>query len=134
MKSGSFPLAAALAVTLVPTALGSVRAPTSVSPRTTDPIEFVTIDVKITDARIAVSPSSAPRGNYARFLVRNAGKTIHTFTIGRRKIGTDGSRPGFTLTVKPRQQKILLLYLDYRGQLPYHTNIKAGLNGIFTIS
>jgi hypothetical protein len=139
MKSSSFPLAAALAVAFVPAAHGTVRAPTSAYPRTTDPIEFVTIDVKITDARIAVSPSSAPRGNYARFLVRNAGKKIHTFTLGRRTATGTNLQRGFTLTVKPRHQKILLLYLDYRGKLPYHTNIKAGLNrsganGIFTIS
>jgi hypothetical protein len=37
--------------------------------------------------------------------------------------------------LKPRGQRILLLYLDYRGKLPYHADLStSGAKGIFTIS
>jgi hypothetical protein len=137
MKSRGLPLTAALAVTFVPAALAAVGTPTSTSPRTTDPIDFVTIDVKITDVWIAVSPPRARRGNYARFVVRNTGKATHIFTIGKRTATATSLQRGFSLTVKSGHQKILLLYLDYRGKLPYHTSInglnKASASGIFTI-
>jgi hypothetical protein len=138
MKSRSFPLAAALAVAFVPAARGTVGTHGPASPRTTGPTEIVTVDVKITDARIVLSPSSTPRGSYARFVVRNVGTKIHNFTLGRQTARVSGLQKGFTQTVKPRQQKILLIYLDYRGKLPYYSIIKADLNkpgmkGIFTI-
>jgi hypothetical protein len=139
MKSRGFPLTAALAVAFVPAAHGTVRTPASGNPQTTEPIEFVSIDVKITDARIVLRPSSAPRGHFGRFVVRNVGNKIHSFTLGNQTTRGTGAQRGFTLTVKPHRQKILLLYLDYRGKLPYHANVRTGLNksganGIFTIS
>jgi len=135
MKSRGFPLIAALALALVPAAHGTVRAPTSTNPQTTSPIEFVSIGVKITDARIVLSRSSAPRGHYGRFVVRNVGKTSHSFTLGKQTARRTAAQRGFTLTVKPRRQKILLLYFDYRGKLPYYADLnKPGAKGIFTIS
>jgi hypothetical protein len=138
MKFRVVPLTAALALALVAAAHGTVRTPAPANPQTTDPIEFVSIDVKITDARIFLSPSSAPRGHYGRFVVRNVGKKIHSFTLGKQTSRGTGAHRGFTLTVKPRRQKILLLYLDYRGKLPYYANVRAGLSnsratGIFRI-
>jgi len=135
MKSGGFPLLAALALALVPAAHGTVRTPISANPQTTGPVEFVSIDVKISDARIVLSRSSAPRGHYGRFVVRNVGRTIHSFTIGRQAARRTAAQWGFSLTVKPRRQKILLLYLDYRGKLPYYADLnRPGARGIFTIS
>jgi hypothetical protein len=135
MKSWGFPLIAALALALVPAADGTVGTPSSANPQTTGPVEFVSIDVTITDARIVLSRSSAPRGHYGRFVVRNIGKTIHSFTIGKQAARRTAAQRGFTLTVKPRRQKILLLYLDYRGRLPYYADLnRPGAKGIFTIS
>jgi hypothetical protein len=135
VKSPGFSLPAALALALVPAAQGTVRTPTSANPQTTAPVEFVSIHVTISDARIVLSRSSAPRGHYGRFVVRNVGKTIHSFTIGKQAARRTAARRGFTLTVKPRRQKILLLYLDYRGKLPYYADLKrSGATGIFTIS
>ncbi len=138
MKSRSLPLAVVLAVAFVSAAHATVRTNSPASPQTTDPTEIVTVQVKITDARIALSPSSTPRGNYARFVVRNVGTRIHNFTLGKQTTRATGEQAGFTQTVKPRQQRILLIYLDYRGKLPYYTRIKSDLNkpgmrGIFTI-
>jgi hypothetical protein len=138
MKSRSLPLAAVSAVAFVSVAHATVRTQSSASPQTTDPTGIVTIQVKITDARIALSPSSTPRGYYARFVVHNVGTRIHNFTLGKQTARVTAVHSGFTQTVKPRQRKILLIYLDYRGKLPYYTRIKAdldkpGMRGIFTI-
>jgi hypothetical protein len=139
MKWRSLPLAAVvLAVALVSAAHATVPTHSAMRPQTTDPTAIVTIRVKITDARIALSRSSTARGNYVRFVVRNVGTKIHNFTLGKQTARGSGGQPRFTQTVKPRRQKILLIYLDYRGKLPYYTNIKADLNkpgmkGIFTI-
>jgi hypothetical protein len=67
--------------------------------------------------------------------VRNVGKTIHSFTIGKQTARRTAARRAFTLTVKPRRQQILLLYLDYRGKLPYYADLnRSGARGVFTIS
>ena len=67
--------------------------------------------------------------------MRNVGKTIHRFTIGKQAARRTAGQRGFSLTVKPRRQKILLLYLDYRGKLPYYADLnRSGAKGIFTIS
>ena len=122
---------------LVPAAHGTVRPQSSAHPETTDPPPVADIQVKITDTRISVNPSSAERGAYARFIVRNVGTKPHSFTLGTAKRGT-GSQTGFSRTVKPKAQKILLLYLDYRGRLPYYSSLpadrsKPGMKGTFTI-
>jgi hypothetical protein len=120
-------LAAASAVVLVPGALA-----------TTDPPEVSDVPVKITDGKISLGLRVAPRGNYARFIVQNVGRNVHTFTIGTAARGT-GVQTGFdTGTLKPRQKRILILFLDYRGKLPYYSRIKAdlkkpGMKGVFTI-
>jgi hypothetical protein len=45
---------------------------------------------------------------------------------------------GFSHTLKPKTQRTLLLFLDFRGPVPYksvlpHDRGKPGMKGIFTI-
>ena len=49
-----------------------------------------------------------------------------------------GLQSGFSATVKPHKQKILILFLDYRGKVPYYGGLKvdrskAGMRGKFDI-
>jgi hypothetical protein len=81
---------------------------------TTAPDVFISIHVTLTDSKVIVSPKSAPRGAAARFIVRNVGKKVHTFTV------RTGSLTGFSRAFKPGGHAILLLYLSYRGVLPYY--------------
>jgi hypothetical protein len=129
MKSRIVALAAVFAVLLIPAAHGQ--------PQTTIPDVFVTVHVTITDSRISLSRHSAGRGDEVRFAMRNAGTTTHNFTLGTQK-RQRGTQTGFSTTLKPKQQKLVLIYLDYRGLLPYHSIIKAdlskpGMKGIFKI-
>ena len=92
----------------------------------------------MTDTRIALSPKGAQRGDYARFILLNVGKKPHTFTLGGTKTGT-GVQTGFSKLLKPKEQKILLLFLDYRGRIAYRGTLPAdrslpGMKGVFTIS
>jgi hypothetical protein len=105
--------------------------------RTTAPTLFVNIRVTITDTRIALSRHNAPRGTYARFIIRNTGTRPHAFTLGTARRGT-GRQSGFTRTLQPRSQKILILFLDYRSRIPYFGSLaadraKPGMRGTFTI-
>ena len=82
-------------------------------------------------------PEVGHRGDYARFSIFNNGKEPHTLTFGHHKKGT-GVQTGFTAALKPKQQKILLLFLDYRGKVPYYGALpadrtKPGMKGSFTI-
>ena len=134
MKSRIFALAAVAAVALVPAAHGT----DSAGPDTTIPDVFVTIHVTLTDARISLDRRAAGRGDEVRFIVRNAGTKIHNFTLGGTQVKGTGRQTGFSTTLKPKQQKLNLLFLDYRGPVPYHSAVKAdrskpGMKGIFTI-
>jgi hypothetical protein len=138
VKSRLFALTTVLAGALVPTAHGTIRTQPSAHPLTTEPTPIREIRVTITDTRITVRPGAAPRGSYARFTVHNVGTRPHSFTLGKAKPGT-GLQTGFSRTLKPKTHKILLLFLDYRGQLPYYSSLpadrsKPGMKGIFTIS
>ena len=86
----------------------------------------------ITDVAIKMSPKAALRGDFARFILVNAGKKPHTFTFGGAKRGA-GVQTGFSQALKPRQQKILLLFLDYRGRITYYDRANPAIKGIFTI-
>lgn len=132
MTARLFALAAAACIALVPAAQGSAR------PQTTAPPPVVNIKVTITDARIALSPPRAIRGSFARFILVNTGSKPHAFTLGTGKRGT-GVQTGFSKELKPREQKVLLLFLDYRGKVPYLGSLpadrsKPGMKGFFTIS
>ena len=92
----------------------------------------------ITDNAIRVTPRRAFRGDYVRFILVNVGKKPHTFSFGAKKKGA-GVQTGFTKPLRPNEQKILILFLDYRGRVTYYGSLaadrlKAGMKGIFTIS
>jgi len=136
VKLRLFSLAALAAVALVPAAQGAQQR--FAGPQTTAPPPVVDIKVTITDTRFALSPKFAHRGDYARFILLNTGKKAHTFTLGGAKAGA-GVQTGFSKLLKPKEQKILLLFLDYRGQIAYRGTLPAdrslpGMKGFFTIS
>lgn len=85
---------------------------------------MITIKIMISDAAIRLSPKSAPRGDMGRFILTNTGKKRHTFALGDLRHQT-GRQTGFTKSLGPGQQSILLLYLDYRGTLPYLGTLPA---------
>lgn len=106
-------------------------------PATTAPDVFVNIKVEITDARITMAPRGANRGDEGRFILHNTGKLPHTFKLGN-KSGSAGTQTGFSSTLKPGEQKVFLLFLDYRARLPYrsasaHDVTKPAMRGFFTI-
>jgi hypothetical protein len=107
-------------------------------PQTTAPPPVIDVKVTITDTAIKMTPKRALRGDYARFILVNVGKKRHTFTFGAKKKGA-GVQTGFTKPLRPNEQKILLLFLDYRGKVSYYGSapadrLKARMKGIFTIS
>jgi hypothetical protein len=124
MKTRSLPLVALLAAALVPSAHGTVR--TSSQPQTTVPDVFVTVHVTITDSRITLDRHRASRGDEIRFILRNTGTRLHNFTLGSTKRG-GGQQTGFSRTLKPREEKFILLFLDYRGLIPYRSTMKIDL-------
>jgi hypothetical protein len=115
----------------------SVGAP-STRPQTTEPPEVWDVHVTLTDTRIALGRRSAPRGDVARFIMRNVGTKPHSFTLGSLAHGT-GIQTGFSHTLKPKQLKIVFLFLDYRGQLRYYSKFpadrsKPAMHGVFTVT
>ena len=135
MKLRIFAVTVLSAVALVPTARGAVRAQDR--PLTTAPNVFVDIQVTITDTRITLNRRTANRGDEGRFIIRNIGTKPHSFTLGSQAYGT-GVQTGFSHTLKPKTQKTLLLFLDFRGLIPYrsilpHDRGKPGMKGIFKI-
>lgn len=113
---------AAAAVTLVPASQAATHAGTG--PATTAPPIVTTVKITVTDTAIRMSPKVAQRGSIARFILVNVGKKRHTFALGHEKRGT-ATQTGFTKTLKPNQQSVLILFLDYRGILPYRATLKA---------
>ena len=124
-------LAATSAVALAP------AAESAVAPQTTAPPPVVTVKVTMTDASFRMSPKIAQRGTIARFILVNTGKKAHTFTLGHERRGT-ATQTGFTKTLKPHQQHVSILYLDYRGAIPYAgtmpaDRLKTAMKGTFRI-
>ena len=123
-------LVALLAVALVPTAQARQQ--------TTAPTLFITVNVTLTDSKIILSQKVAPRGTSARFVIKNIGSKPHSFTLGSLQRGF-GHQTGFDKIVRPNQPAdILVLYLDYRGKMPYYsklsTDLKNGkMHGFFTV-
>ena len=131
MKSRLFALAAVSTLALVPAAQSADR------PQTTAPPPVSTIKVVITDSAITVSPKRVRRGSMGRFILVNTGKKPHTFVLGHDRRGT-GVQIGFKKALKPKQQSALILFLDIRGAIPYHSPLpadksKPGMKGIFRI-
>jgi hypothetical protein len=123
---------AASALALIPVAHSAIQ------PRTTAPPQVITVKIMITDNAIHMSPKAAPRGDLGRFILVNSGKKRHVFSLGHQRRQT-GSQTGFVKALKPGEQSILILFLDYRGKLPYLGSLpedrgKAKMKGIFTIT
>ena len=118
MKSRLFALAAVSAVALVPAAQSADQ------PQTTAPPPVSNIKVIITDNGITISPKLAQRGSMGRFILVNTGKKPHTFVLGHERRGT-GVQTGFKKALKPSQQSVLILFLDFRGAIPYHSPLPA---------
>ena len=84
-----------------------------------------------------MSPKIAQRGSMGRFILVNVGKKPHTIVLG-----TSGAAPacrlGFAKSLKPSQQAVLLLFLDFRGLIPYRATLpadrsKPAMQGTFRI-
>jgi hypothetical protein len=126
MKSSPLLLALLAAlVVLVPAASARVG--------TTEPTEEVRVIVHLTDTGIKMTPKSAPRGAVALFTVYNKGKKPHSFAVGE-GLGTAMQanityKKGLaTPTIKPNGKvRILLIFLDIRGQLPVQSTVPADL-------
>ena len=131
MKSRLFTLAAISAVARVPAAQSADQ------PQTTAPPPASNIKVTITDTGVTISPKLAQRGSMGRFILVNTGKKPHTFVLGHERRGT-GVQTGFKKALKPSQQSVLILFLDFRGAIPYHSPLPADkskprMQGIFRI-
>src|SRR5579872_1962746 len=111
----------------------SVAAPALAHPWTTNSPAILTVKVTITDGAIKVQPNSAPRGTNATFILTNRGKTTKKWVLGNATRGV-GKKIGFASVLAPDQQKSVVMFLDYRGALPYSA---AGggrtVTGSFTI-
>jgi uncharacterized cupredoxin-like copper-binding protein len=117
-----------------PAQAGSV---TPKAPSTTAPDLIFTVNVTMTNTKYTLSVHSGPRGADARFVIHNVSNKVHNFAIGSEKFDT-GVQTGFQTSVKPGQQKILILFLDIRGKIPYFPGLKAdrknrGMYGDFSI-
>ena len=121
MRSRLFALAAVSAVALVPAAESARQ------PQTTAPPPVSNIKVTITDAGVTLSPKRAQRGSMGRFILINKGKKPHTFVLGHERRGT-GVQTGFKKSLQPSQQSVLILFLDFRGLIPYHAPLPADRN------
>jgi hypothetical protein len=113
---------------LVPVALLAslaVAASASARPETTNAPAFLTIKVTITDRSVTVRPSTALRGTNAIFILTNRGKSTQKWVLGNATRGV-GKTSGFASVLRPDQQKNVVMYLDYRGRLPYSTTKVGG--------
>lgn len=142
MKRGLLGIGATVALALVTAALthtgASHAAQSATQPQTTAPPQVITIKIMISDTAIRMTPKSAPRGVMGRFILVNTGKKRHTFALGHERRQT-GTQTGFTRSLGPGQQAILLLYLDYRGTVSYLGTLpadrsKPAMKGSFRIT
>ena len=113
-----------------------VAAPGFARPQTTNAPAILSIKVTITDKSITVKPKAAPRGTNAIFILTNRGTKTQKWILGSATRGA-GKTIGFASVLRPDQQKNVVMYLDYRGSLPYSTSQVSGshtvLRGTFTI-
>jgi hypothetical protein len=113
---------------LVPVALlasRAVAASANARPDTTNAPAFLTIKVTITDTSVTVRPNTAVRGTNATFILTNRGKTTQRWILGNAARGV-GKTSGFASVLAPDQQKNVVMYLDYRGSLPYSARKVGG--------
>jgi hypothetical protein len=103
----------------------AVAASAAARPDTTNAPAFLTIKVTITDTAVTVKPNTALRGTNAIFILTNRGKSTQKWVLGNATRGV-GKTSGFASVLRPDQQKNVVMYLDYRGQLPYSTTKLGG--------
>ena len=103
---------------------------------TTNAPAFLIVKVTITDTSVTVRPNAAPRGTNATFILTNRGKTTKKWVLGNATRGA-GKKIGFASVLAPDQQKSIVMFLDYRGPLPYSASQLSGaktvLKGSFRI-
>ena len=92
----------------------------SARPQTTNAPAILTVKVTITDTGITVRPNSAVRGTNASFILTNRGTKTTKWILGDTTRGV-GKKIGFASTLRPDQQKTVVMFLDFRGFLPYST-------------
>jgi len=112
-----------------------IATPGFARPQTTNAPAILTIKVTITDRSITVRPSAAPRGTSATFILTNRGTKTQKWVLGNATRGV-GKKIGFVSVLAPDQQKNVVMFLDYRGQLPYSASQLGGhttLTGSFRI-
>ena len=113
-----------------------IAVPAFARPWTTNAPQILTIKVTITDSSITVKPSAAPRGTNAIFILTNRGTKTQRWVLGNATRGV-GKNIGFASVLAPDQQKSVVMYLDYRGPLPYSASQVGGsshvLKGSFRI-
>ena len=103
-------------------------------PETTNAPAIFTAKVTIRDAGLTLTPNHAVRGSTITFILTNRGKKIHTFVIGDATRGA-GKGQGFKQVLKPNQQYTKVMFLDYRGVMPFilRTGTRTVARGAFTI-
>jgi hypothetical protein len=111
-------LAALSVAALATAASGSAKV------ETTAPPEVISVTITITDSSVRMAPRVAQRGAIARFTLVNLGKKPHTFVLGHLRHGS-GEQTGFKKALKPNERSILILFLDYRGTIPYGPQLPA---------
>jgi len=136
MKFRLLSLFALIAAMAVPLAHGATRV--AATPKTTEPEEYIDVNVTVSDRKITLSDRNAERGNGVSFHVKNSGTKPHNFALtGPGAVGLD--RTGLaTPTLKPGQTFVLQVYMDYRGAIPYRSTIKGdasriAMRGVFFV-
>jgi hypothetical protein len=112
-----------------------VAAPGFARPQTTNAPAILIVKVTITDKSITVRPNAAPRGTSATFILTNRGSKTQKWILGSTARGA-GHTIGFASVLAPDQQKNVVMFLDYRGLLPYSAAKLGGgtvLKGTFKI-
>jgi hypothetical protein len=113
----------------------AIAAPAFAHPQTTNAPAILIVKVTITDHGITVRPNAAPRGTSATFILTNRGTETQKWVLGSTARGV-GHKIGFASTLAPDQQKNVVMFLDYRGLLPYSASKLGGgtvLKGSFKI-
>lgn len=112
-----------------------VAVPAFARPQTTNAPAILIVKVTITDKSITVRPNAAPRGTSATFVLTNRGTKTQKWVLGSTARGA-GHKIGFASVIAPDQQKNVVMFLDYRGLLPYSAAKVGGgtvLRGSFKI-
>ncbi len=107
----------------------------SAQPQTTNPGEYMTVHVIVTDTGIKMSPTHAPRGTTAIFLVSNRSKSERVFSVGDATL-TRQRGTGFAVKLARAERKRVQLYLTYRGALPSALGDagKSKVVGVFNVT